>query len=57
MLGVVSLIAGCGQTIRGCEDWEPIRPMKSDMATMSSNLEVQILAHNVHGERNCGWKP
>jgi len=70
LLAVVSL-AGCATT-RGmpsttCDGWEPIYPAKTDVVPLdppqpgigviSDQLAGQILSHNVHGQKTCGWKP
>ncbi len=51
-------IAGCA-TMGGtaCDGWSPIRPNGADLKTMSGDLAGQILAHNTHGMKVCGWKP
>lgn len=51
-------VAGCA-TMGGlpCDGWTPIRPTSADLGSMSGNLAGQILAHNTHGAKTCGWKP
>lgn len=51
-------LAGC-MTTGGlsCDGWTPIRPTGGDLKAMSGELAGQILAHNTHGAKTCGWKP
>jgi hypothetical protein len=39
-----------------CDGWSPIRPTRADTQTMSDRLVEQVLAHNEHGAKVCGWK-
>jgi hypothetical protein len=39
-----------------CADWTPIYPTSHDAQVMSGQLAQQILEHNTHGERVCGWR-
>jgi hypothetical protein len=51
-------LAGCATTGgTACDGWTPIRPTIQDLGTMSGELAGQILAHNTHGEKICGWRP
>lgn len=51
-------LAGC-VTTGGlpCDGWTPIRPSGADLKSMSGELAGQILSHNTHGAKLCGWKP
>lgn len=40
-----------------CDISEPIRPTKAEIAALSDAAVEKILAHNVKGQRLCGWKP
>jgi hypothetical protein len=51
-------LAGCATTGgTACDGWTPIRPNLQDLGTMSGELAGQILAHNIHGGKVCGWRP
>lgn len=50
-------LAGCATTGTPCDGWTPIRPTGSDTISMSGSLAGQILSHNTHGAKLCGWKP
>ncbi len=39
----------------GCDWTKPIYVSKTDV--LSDDTARQILAHNMAGEKNCGWKP
>ncbi len=57
-IGVATLAAGCASNPgTACDGWRPIRPLEDDLATMSDPLIAQVLAHNEHGAKVCGWKP
>lgn len=57
LMGALAL-AGCATTGgTACDGWTPIRPTGADLKTMSDSLVAQILGHNAHGAKTCGWKP
>jgi hypothetical protein len=57
-IAVATLAAGCASVPgTACDGWRPIRPLEDDLATMSDSLVEQVLAHNEHGARVCGWTP
>lgn len=52
------VLAGCATTSGlPCDVWTPIRPTGADLKGMSGDLAGQILSHNTHGAKTCGWKP
>lgn len=56
-IAAVTLAAGCAEVMGpACDGWKPIRPIEADLATMSDPLVEQVLAHNEHGAKVCGWK-
>jgi len=57
MIAVAILVSGCATRVGGaCDGWSPIRPTRADTQTMSDRLVEQVLAHNEHGAKVCGWK-
>lgn len=55
-LVATSLIAGCQTTSSGCDGWKPIRPKRVDIEAISDQLVEDILSHNSHGAKVCGWR-
>lgn len=55
LLLTVTLIAGCG-TMTGnfCDVASPIRASAADQVT--EGTKAQVVAHNLYGERACGWR-
>lgn len=52
-----SLAIGACQTAgNSCDGWRPIRPTQAEIRTMSDDQVQQVLAHNEHGRRTCGWR-
>lgn len=56
-LVVALALAGCVTTGTACDGWTPIRPTQAELQTMSGELAGQILSHNLHGAKTCGWRP
>lgn len=57
LAALISLaLLGC-QTTSGnfCDVASPIRPSVQD--GMTDGTKRQVIAHNVYGERSCGWRP
>jgi len=56
-LALVAL-AGC-QSASGtfCDIAKPQRPSATEIATMSDARVQEVLAHNLKGQRLCGWRP
>lgn len=55
---VTAFASGCqAPATSGCEWTRPIRPTAQDVDLISDSLVDQILAHNLAGQRICGWKP
>ncbi len=57
LLAILTLASACtaGSSIDRCAGWQPIYPSRGDV--MGRRLQEQIVAHNEHGERQCGWEP
>lgn len=55
-LAVAACASGPAPTSEPCAGWLPIRPTLADVDTMSEALVDQVLSHNEHGARVCGWK-
>ncbi len=53
---VLIFASGCVQT-RDCDWAQPIRPTQSDISNVSDGLARDILAHNLTGQKLCGWQP
>jgi len=45
-----------GPASNSCDGWRPIRPAATDISAASDTLVRQIVEHNEHGRRVCGWK-
>ena len=50
------MLGACQTTGNSCDGWRPIRPTRSEIARMSDDQVKQVLAHNEHGRRRCGWR-
>lgn len=48
-------LGACQTSGNACDGWRPIRPTQSEIARMSDDQVKQILQHNEHGRRRCGW--
>jgi hypothetical protein len=53
LLLLLILLPSCVPAV-GCETWRPITIRSDDGLT--SETARQILAHNLTGERLCGWR-
>lgn len=55
---VMLVLSGCasGRVGNSCDGWKSIRPAQSNLKAMSGGLVDQILTHNEHGLKTCGWK-
>ncbi|HKS72681.1 MAG TPA: hypothetical protein VJQ82_05745 [Terriglobales bacterium] len=59
-IAVAALLAlGACTTTGGsfCAVEHPIRPTKAEVATLSNATVAAILAHDLKGQKLCGWKP
>lgn len=51
---ILTLLTGCAATgSGGCEMWRPILIGADD--SLTAETARQILAHNLTGQRICGW--
>lgn len=57
ILSFLPLAFGCAPQPDACAGWAPIRPEAADVDAVSDELALQILQHNEHGARACGWRP
>lgn len=51
-------LVGC-QTASGsfCDIAKPQRPSPAEIAAMSDARVAAVLAHNIKGQKLCGWRP
>lgn len=57
LMGAMTLwLAGCGTDMDPCAGFGPIYPTSADLTAASDALRDQVLAHNITGERLCGWR-
>ncbi len=56
-VGLLAL-AAC-QTASGafCDIAKPQRPSAAEIEAMSDARVAEVLAHNIKGQRLCGWRP
>jgi hypothetical protein len=40
-----------------CDGWHAIYPTKADVGVISDQLAGQVLSHDLHGQKTCGWTP
>jgi len=40
-----------------CDTARPFRPSAQAAAAMSDREKADVVKHNEHGERQCGWTP
>lgn len=59
LLAAALFLGGCAATNSGtpCDGWRAIRPTTADVTAMSDGTVAQILMHNEHGAKVCGWAP
>lgn len=57
ILALGLLASACGHgPVTNCA-FKPIRPTPHDVEVISDRLASDLLAHNLLGERLCGWEP
>nr|WP_035464466.1 hypothetical protein [Bartonella bovis] len=57
MMCTLISLSGCARNeYVSCVGWMPIYLERQDLNAISSNLARDILKHNQHGKRLCGWK-
>ncbi|MGO4676077.1 hypothetical protein AB4Z40_24540 [Bosea sp. 2YAB26] len=58
LLSISAFIAGCaGMAGDFCDTARPFRPSAQAAAAMSDREKADVVKHNEHGERQCGWTP
>lgn len=56
MLGMLSMCSTVTPP-SNCDGWAPIYPTRADVEVISDQLAGQVLAHDMHGQKTCNWKP
>lgn len=58
LIVISASLAGCAKMAGDfCDAAQPFRPTAHAVAAMSDREKADIIKHNEHGERECGWKP
>ncbi|GLQ53582.1 hypothetical protein [Devosia nitrariae] len=58
---IAGVLAGCTTTGGAggafCDVARVMHPTERDVEVISNRLVNDVLSHNKHGERSCGWRP
>ncbi len=57
---IANFASGCATNVPVfdfCLTQEPFRPTSREFATLTDRQKDFILAHNLRGQKQCGWKP
>ena len=60
LLLTVPLLSGCASSPRPdvwCLTNDPLRPSAAEFAAMDATAKRAMLAHNLYGQKLCGWEP